>query len=313
MIGAFGETVEIVLQARGSLSVTAATRLEPEARSSDSAAEFEIVAPERGDRDSRRFVRGGGAIPLDRALVVERVETYAEFQSNYSEVEFEVGGRSLFELEDQVRPRREAFEGVVVLLPAEKDGIELEVRRGAAAEVRVFGRLVPRAEAAEIEQVPFTWVERGSEPRFEGGTIRMQILADHGGGNPRTLRLDGSANNRFDEIRENEIWDRGVDVEKNRKSLGWMSVAPRLGPDTKIRLLRIDYRARLAPGGSSHSDLTVRHDGKELIRVTADKDKEPSGAWTGDLVIGKDDLREFEFTMHYKAMGEITLHTSIVE
>jgi hypothetical protein len=272
-------------------------------------AEFDPL--DAGTRESEGEGVVGPVHRLGRSMVVERVEIDARLgRGSKEEGNIEVrwpGGSQRWEgRSDRLRAVLEGCSR-----PSSLSELQLDVH-DAVARVRFVGRIVtPDAAPA---QRPFEQNAEGSAGFLrDGAPIRIQIVADHGGGNPRTVDLCGSTNGRFDDAPGRPVWDESAVLEKLRRSSYWTENSGLIPPRSVFRVTRIDWRVRLL-GGNDHSRFEISAPGgKERSIVTAAPSRDApngqaellSGTWNGDMLIRTG--RELQVTCYMHGMADVTV------
>jgi hypothetical protein len=264
-----------------------------------------------GTRESEGEGVVGPVHRLGRSMVVERVEIDARLGSSSKgkgniEVRWPGGSQEWEGRSDRVRA---VFEGCS--RPSSLSELQLDVN-DAVARVRFVGRIVT-PDAAPAPR-PFDQNAEDSAGFLrDGAPIRIQIVADHGGGNPRTVDLCGSTNGRFDDAPGRPVWDESAALENLRRSSYWTENSGLIPPRSVFRVTRIDWRVRLL-GGSDHSRFDISAPGgKESSIVTAAPSRDApkgqaellTGTWNGDTLIRTS--RDLQVTCHMYGMADVTV------
>lgn len=294
----------IELRARGRKSVCAADRPGPLA-----AAPFEPAEAIRRENEGVGVV---GPLPT-RGLefVLERIEVEAQSGRERHRTGQVIVGSAGWAWHARIaaHPVVAVFETSEV---CDLERLRLEVT-DASARVRFSGRAVPRG--TPVERRPCVWVADRSRGFLRTETpVRVQIVADHGGGNPRTVDLAGIPNMYLDGTSDTPVWDDAADVRKLPSSRAWTSDAGLVPPGHVFRVQRIDWRVRLR-GGERHSrfDVGWRGGRADLVAVgppddvPKDAPADVSGTWTGDLVVRQGEEDRLTITCHYFGMADVTV------
>ncbi|MFQ5845170.1 MAG: hypothetical protein ACE5JG_09310, partial [Planctomycetota bacterium] len=144
--------------------------------------ETRVVAEEA----SAAFVRGG-ILPPGKALVVERVDISAVLglagrRRRAGELEVRLPGDRDLRWERLHQAFRLTLTGRRAVYAGQEASLHLRLQNGAA-QVRVRGTLLDVAEARKV--APARFVLEGYDGFLTGEPVLLQVLADHGGGNPR--------------------------------------------------------------------------------------------------------------------------------
>ena len=161
-----------------------------------------------------------------------------------------------------------------------RDAPRRPVRRGRPGRARALRHV--RRGGRHPQEALALGTEEGDDGYLGAEPVVLQVLADHGGGNPRKVRLDGSTY-RIDSVRDRTLWDDNVDLRTRRGSHAFIENTG-VVPDGKVyRVTRIDYRARLDPEKSSSSDFVLSANGKTLVEKKATETTLVRDTWTGEI------------------------------
>jgi hypothetical protein len=202
--------------------------------------------------------------------------------------------------------------------PSSPSDVRLEVN-DAVARVRFVGRYVAPDQAPAAR--PFVWRPEESLGFLrDDAPVHIEIVADHGGGNPRTVDLAGATNGRFQDVAAQPLWDERANLSSLRRSSFRTENAGLLPTGFAFRLTRIDWRARLL-GGEKNSRFDVEaplgrppgKDPSERCIVAAEPSRDApkgqaetlAGTWNGERLIRRAD--ELRVTCHYFGMADVTL------
>jgi hypothetical protein len=256
----------------------------------------------------------GGAVPPGRVFVVERIRVVAtlagERRGRVSHLELQVlraprwvwnGPPDTFEVE--LRGRAHLRHG------AERD-IWMELRNGAAS-VELHGRLLPVADALALPAQDFT-VYSG-DGILDGEPVLLQVFAEHGGGNPNTVTLDGRANMYLDGLTTNNLWSDTAELGQQRTSLAHVRGVGRVPAGKVFIVRRIEYRARLNKRDRSHSEFEITVGGKKVVAITAEQELNPRGAWTGEVAIRPGEEKRVALTASMHALAEAIIFGELVD
>jgi len=299
------ERSPILLQARSARSAQASLLRRPTA-----AGVLAITGPP-ADGDEATFATTG-VVPPGRVFVIERVSVRAFLSRGSVEVRLpgtnELEWRKVPELEMELRGR-------ALLRHGAEGRVRLAARR-AAAQVELHGRLVAAAAAERLETAPLVMANAHGIPGWlTGEPVVLQVLADHGGGNPRTVRLDGSIY-RIDSLQPESIWTEQPQLRDRKDSYAHYRGAGRVPEGKVFRITQITYRAILDPKRSSHSDLVLKI-GDEKVEVAASElpgeTNRVEGAWRGEVLIRRGDERKVSLTCSYFGLAEATIFGDLVD
>ncbi len=264
-----------------------------------------------------------GVVPLEQVLVLEEVKVRAWLGTaaqgpgglpGRGSVGLRVEGYEVSTLTGQdgeeVVGSLRGF--VLVRPPRQRIPIQLNLN-AARVELSAVGRYVSLEEgwAPQQETYPFLWVPEGEDGVLGDEPVLLQVLADHGGGNPRKVMLNG-ATYRIERVARSDLWDDQLDLARNRASVGRVRGGGAVPRGHVFRVTRIDWRARLDPGGTRNSNFTVRYQGRVLVEVRAPDGINPSGTWTGEVDVEPGQEGRFEIECSYYGMGEATVHGALV-
>lgn len=275
-------------------------------------AGFDPLDP--GDRETEG-VGVLGALPRrGRVLVIERIEIDARLgrsQSREGEIRVHRPGGT-WKWPGRSDRLRAVFEGAQDTTDLGLLGLYVS---DATARVRFIGRIVAPEDVPEPR--PFKWIAEESVGFLRSDVpARLQLVADHGGGNPRTLDLAGTTNSRFDPPTGRPVWDDASDLTKLQGSYCWTENAGFVPPEFSFRVTRIDWRARLLGGmGNSRFEARAQRDKDGvLVNVATSSDVRDgqsnlsAGTWTGDFVIHPGREKDLTFTCYMYGMAEVTVH-----
>jgi hypothetical protein len=187
--------------------------------------------------------------------------------------------------------------------------VALNVYR-AAARAELRGRLATTAEADGLADRPFRMAGEG-EGFLSDRPAVLQVLADHGGGNPRRVFLDGSTY-RIDSIVPGNIWSEEPNLRERRNSIAHYENCGLIPPGKAYRVTRILYRVILdeAKGRRSRFDIRI---GGEKIEGDAAEHARHEGDWSGDLLLHPGDETKVVVTCHYFGLAEMTVYGELVD
>jgi hypothetical protein len=308
--GVMGDPPDLLIQARGTLHITLnGPPTTYKSRKCREEGPLDVAVPWRPD-ESPAIYRRGGAVPFGKFLLVERVELSGNIGPKLgSGLKVVLDGREVFDTDGE-QPIGGAIHGpVVVDCQSPILGIWLV---GGAVEARVAGRILSAAEAKKVQAGRPRWAPQGSDGYLKTGRVLLQVCADHGGGNDRTVRLDGSTY-RVETVRRQSIWNDQVDVEMSRGSIAHVEGIGLVPPGKVFRITRIDYRARLSARKGSHSKLVIEVKGRKVVEIDATKNSAPSGSWFGPVDIRSGDEDDVELTCPYFGLGEAVIWGEIVD
>jgi hypothetical protein len=259
-----------------------------------------------------------GVIPLGQVLVIERVDLEVRMSARYSwkgprRCELRIANDPLLAVGWTAGAMRLVYRGRAFVLPGEEHLTRLSADLGSFASVRLSGRLVPQATLAELEAMEFRAVVEESTGFLQRGPILMQVLADHGGGRPRTLCMDGSHNLGIDRMVERNLWSGKVDVRELQNSTAYVKGGGIIPPGHVFLLRRVEYRAGLDPDGRRQSTMVIRAGKETLVAVGADADTSPSGTWRGHIPIRPGEEQTVSLSCGYYALGEARFYGRLVE
>lgn len=190
----------------------------------------------------------------------------------------------------------------------------------AAGQVRIRGRLLA-GDVPAPREVRFHWAPEGSDGYLRTGLVRLQVAADHGGGNPRTLSILGSHSQYLESLSTQPVWDEARDP--GIASFGYASGVGIVPPGKVFRVTRVDWRARfyeaIRGGGfdvrvAGQTIVSLR--GETLVLPSAPRTREalsPSGIWKGDLLVREGEEEKTDLTCTYYVMGEAVIEGEIVD
>jgi len=249
----------------------------------------------------------GGLVPPGQVFLIERVVLRAWFAPHGRLSVALPGTRDLHWKAGPSAIERE-MKGLARLRHGEEGRVGMNGGSVAAA-LEIHGRLVPEAEGEAAETRPLIM----GDGWLTGEPVLMQVLADHGGGNPRTLRLDGELNSYLDSLGEGDLWSETVNWRNLKGSWAYYRGCGRVPAGKAYRITRVDYRARLNPEGSSNSHITVRIGGKDEIKADASQGATASGSWTGDVLVFPGGEEGVSLTGAYFALAEMTVFGELVD
>ncbi len=199
------------------------------------------------------------------------------------------------------------LKGLVRLRHGYENRVEM-YGHGVAAALEIHGRLVPEAEGEAAQPTPLAmgggWLT--------GEPVLMQVLADHGGGNPRTVHLDGKLY-RIDSLEPESIWTDSPRLRERRSSVAHYRGCGRVPPGKAFRITRVEYRAQLDTKEPSLSSLIVSVGGEERVKTDASQGTPVAGAWTGDVLIFPGKERDVSVTCSYYGLAEILVYGELVD
>ena len=339
-LGDLGDPWEIVVEARASDQV----RFDlddmgvPNRSSALSATALDVDRPvSRRSPEDALFVRGG-LPPLGRAMLLESIVIQGDFgppEDGSGSVSLDVGG-SLPDVRGQgattVRLAGERVENTYGQLPRWRVTV-----RQAAARVTFRGRLVaPRSSSPR----DFRVVTAESEAPVLSLPVTLQVAVPHVGGNPCTIRLDGTIGDHARSVSGQPVYDEVAtkkSMEGTRDAAAWARAAGWVPAGKALRVRRVDWRARFADPLSDHSELTVTVGGHELVSIRRLKDlfpgspvdraamerarrkeKDPapefrSGSWAGEILVRAGEETNTKLTAAYFTLAEAVLYGDVVD
>jgi len=316
--GTLSDPPRIRIQARGSGKTSTYWGFRSDLRAKLSRAPLDLERPPHPDDVFEAYVEGG-VQPLDKVLLLERIDlVYAlGYEAMGGRVDgrlsIEIDGRDAFEQADRYTAlRRGTLAGLQVLRPpSDLPDIAVTLFRGVVG-LTAHGRYVSREEAQDLRDRSFRWVPEGDDGLLGSEPVTLQVLADHGGGNPRTVRLDGSTD-RIDEVAVASLWDDTVVLRDLRDSTAWCRNTG-VVPDGKVyRITRIDWRTRLDPERDGHSDFVIRFKYEKLVERKAPDGVEASGSWRGEIDVEPRRERDLEVVCSFFGMGEAVVYGELVD
>lgn len=176
-----------------------------------------------------------------------------------------------------------------------------------SASLELHGRLVAEAEGEATPTRPLVM----GHGWLTGEPVLIQVLADHGGGNPRTVSLDGKID-RIDSLEPESIWADEPRLRERQSSLAHYRGCGRIPAGKAFLVTRVEYRARLDAQEPKLSRLTIRIGGEE-VAADATHGAVVAGAWTGDVVIRAGRERDLSLACHYFGLAEILIHGALVD
>ncbi len=199
----------------------------------------------------------------------------------------------------------------------------------AAVEVVFKGRWSPQTSDARVEEKPFRAMLVEGDGFIRPGPIRIQVWADHGGGNPHTAFLDGTNNGYIRAIADRPVWDDLVELRKARQSSTFGSNVGVVPPGKVLRIRRIDWRARFGEF-TTNSQFAVQAGGTQIValkgpelvsdeeqkaRVKAGSATEEfrSGTWTGELLVRSGEESRTSLNCSYYVLGEAVFDGELID
>lgn len=292
-----GFPLVLQIQAPGSANVSLVSHGGPE--------EFPIVLPPVSG-PATAYVRGG-TIPPGQTLVIEEVRLRMVIGRNGSAT-LRLGSQGAFPYRGE-RTVEMRLAGLQLVAHGQASRISLYGHRAAAgAEIR--GRLVPTAEAARLHSRPLRMAGEGNGFLTDRTPV-LQVLADHGGGNPRRVYLDGSTY-RIDSVLPGSIWTDEPNLRGLRNSIAHYENCGLIPPGKAYRITRVAYRVILdkRSGGQSRFDIRI---GKEKIEGNAAERDTFDGVWNGDVLLHPGDETKVVVTCHYYGLAEVTVFGKLVD
>ena len=186
----------------------------------------------------------------------------------------------------------------------------MDLRHGSAS-IELHGRLLPTAEALALPAAPFA--AHSGDGVLDGEAVLLQVFAEHGGGNPNTITLDGRVNIYVDALTTTSLWSDSADVHRQRTSLVHGRGVGRVPAGKVFRVRRIEYRARLSKRDGSHSGFEITVGGKKVVALSADESVDPAGIWTGDVAIGPGEEKRVALTASMHALAEAMVIGDLVD
>lgn len=308
-IGTLSGAATVELCARGRVSLNATDQ-----QAGPSSAVFDPWSPPAANERDSKSLRGG-VLDGEDVFVIEAIHvegTLAGPRGRSPEIRFSVPGAGETLWKGTMPRVGASFRGCAVVGSRELSTLQVGVE-DAAVRVRYTGRVVPATTAPPSARFTMDTANavgflRTSVP------IRLQVLADHGGANPRTLDISGAGNGRFSSFATTSIWDDSLDLLKNTKSVAFADGAGLVPPGCVFHVEQIAWRARLSKeqGKRSRFDLAIGPDPTKDqsggVRRIADPDGEfTSGTGTGDVAVRPGEEKDIALTCHYFGMAEAVI------
>jgi hypothetical protein len=275
------------------------------------AEPLNVSGPPAGgnERVSERTYVTAGLVPPGQTFLIERAVVHASF-ADYGRVSV-----SLPDMEDLQWDRRERgidkvdaeLKGLVRL----RHGRESEVRLNGymvAASVELHGRLVPAAEGEDAAPRPLVM----GDGWLTGEPVLIQVFADHGGGNPRTVYLNGKLY-RIDSLERETIWTETPRLRERRGSFAHYRGCGLVPAGKAYRITRVEYRAFLDPDKGRNSDLVIRVGGNEVVKKTAPEGSVVNGAWDGDVLVHPGQEEGVSLTCSMYGLAEMVVYGALVD
>ena len=289
----------IVFQIRTTQTATA--RLDRPGNSGPLAIDPELHAHENSIHATT------GLVPPGQVLIVERARL--DVRLHGGEVEIKLPGLSVQRWKGKRRVSIQLV-GLQLVHHGQEAALSLRGSR-VAASLEVHGRVVSEAAAAAATVVPF---RMGGEVTgwLSAKPAVLQVYADHGGGNPRRVYLDGSVH-RIDALEPESIWSDTLDLRRGNDSRAHYRNCGLVPPGKAYRVRRIEYRARLDVRSPQHSDVRIAVGGKQVVRETAAGGERVRGVWTGDVRIRGGQEKGVSVTCSYYGLAEIIVYGELLE
>jgi hypothetical protein len=262
-----------------------------------------ISGPPPGDAKETHVT--AGMVPPGSTFLVERVAIHAWIGPR-GRLQLDLPESESLEWEAAAREIDLELKGLVRLRHGDENRVRI-VGSDVAVSVEIHGRLVPEAQGES--GVPWPLVMGDG---LTGGPVLMQVLADHGGGNPRTVHLDGKMQ-RIGSLERESIWTEPARLKELKASSAHYRGCGRVPPGMAFRITRVTYRAQLDPEGSPTSSMVVRIGGKDEIKANASKGPTAAGSWSGDILVLPGDEREVSLTVAYFVLAEVVLYGELVD
>ena len=264
-----------------------------------------------GERQA--YVRGG-AVPPGRTFVIERIRVVATLASEKRRraplLDLRIPGSAPLIWNGPPEPFEIELQGRFHLLHGSEKDIRMELAQGAAS-VELHGRLLPAAEAAKLPSAPFA--AHSGDGILDGEPVLLQVFAEHGGGNPNTVTLDGRVNSYVDGLTTTNLWSDTADVGKQRMSLAHVRGVGRVPAGKVFIVRRIEYRARLNKRDRSHSDFEITVGDRKVVAITAEQEVNPTGAWSGEVAIRPGEEKRVALTASMHALAEAIVFGDLVD
>jgi hypothetical protein len=271
-------------------------------------------------RDEHQAYVRGGAVPPGRTFVVEGIRVVATLASDLPagdirarrerpHLELRVDRDKPLIWNGPPTPFEVELRGRAHLLHGGEHRISMELRHGAAS-IELHGRLLPVAEAYELPAVPFA--AHTGHGILDGEPVLLQVFAQHGGGNPNTITLDGRVNMYVQAVSPTNLWSDTADVGQQRTSLAYGRGVGRVPAGKVFVVRRIEYRARLNKRDGSHSDFEITVGGKKVVKVTAAQEANPAGAWVGEVAVRPGEEKRVALTASMHALAEAIILGDVV-
>jgi hypothetical protein len=263
--------------------------------------------------EHRSYVRGG-TVPPGRTFVIEKARVVAtlatEVGTQVPYLELKVRGAKPWIWNGPPTPFETVLRGRVHLHHGAEDAVSMDLRHGSAS-IELHGRLLPTAEALALPAAPFA--AHSGDGVLDGEPVLLQVFAEHGGGNPNTITLDGRVNIYVDALTTTSLWSDSADVHRQRTSLVHGRGVGRVPAGKVFRVRRIEYRARLSKRDGSHSGFEITVGGKKVVAISADESVDPAGIWTGDVAIGPGEEKRVALTASMHALAEAMVIGDLVD
>ncbi len=247
----------------------------------------------------------GGLIPPGHVFVIERARLTAQLgRGGQLQLTLPGVGKS----RSAKRALDFEFTGRHMLRHGQGGHVEITGWR-AAASLEISGRIVTEAAADKLVEIP---LRLGPSSLLSDKPVTMQIYADHGGGNQRRVRLDGSLR-RIDELSTTGIWNDAFSLKGGERSRAFYQGCGHIPPGKIYRITQIEYRARLDAQSGSHSSFSLVVAGERVIEEDGTKGKFFRGIWTGDVTLRPGQENTVYVACAFYAMGEIVVHGRVLD
>jgi hypothetical protein len=255
--------------------------------------------------DERRVHVSGGTVPPGKVFLVERVLLRARTERGRCSLSLPRCGHLQWEMAVSVELR-----GLVPWLHGLGD-VQLAGSHWAAS-AELHGRLVPAAEANELPRAHLRMVTGSGDGWLTKEPVVLQVIADHGGGSDRKVRLDGTVY-RIDTLAPDDLWTETPDLRNRRRSSAHYRGCGLVPPGKAYRITRIDYRAILDERENQHSRFVIEAMGAKLVEENAVNGARVVGSWTGEILIppGREDT--VAVVCNYYGLGEAVVYGTIVD
>ena len=335
-LGELGTPWEIVVQIRtkSSRRFDLAELDEPRRGPVLSTTPLDVEQPLRPYAEDEATYVHSGVAPAGQMPILESVEVRGQFgwrPRDVGRVSIVVGNQSLANIRGRgaTHTRLEGAQRMSPSFTGFGSGDVTVAVESAAVEVSFRGRWAPITSDARGDEKPLRVVLATGDAYIGPGSNRLQVLADHGGGNPHTASLDGTHNGYIRTISQRSVWDDSIELRRARESATFGSNIGLVPPGKVLRIRRIDWRARFG-GFSSHSQFAVQAGGLEIVALAGPKlvgeeeakrreqaravvEESRSGTWTGEVLVRPGEESQTSITCSYYVLGEAVFDGELID